>query len=306
MEKKDKKAAHQEFFDWLAMRPNAIRNFEEFIEDIDLEKGISEPIKRVYKVIDEIIFDSEKKKFKKTVDADECLYRARIIDPKDDKGEEKGICITSNGKFKGYNEAESREPVLGRSGEGRINMSGASYLYVASDKETACMEVKSQFAELISLATFKVKKPLHIIDFADDKSIKNNGHYLKDYNMDISEFITRMMMQFSAPVRNEKAYRVTQIIADHIRKTGIDGIRYRSFLCPGGFNYVFFNCHPKYIKFCESRVIIHRQAKESFWDFNDETEIISNPEEKYMRYDEKKADELKRQLQKRFKREKNG
>ena len=42
-------------------------------------------------------------------------------------------------------------------------------MYLASNPETACMEVKSQFGDLISLATFELIEPLHVIDFASDK-----------------------------------------------------------------------------------------------------------------------------------------
>lgn len=37
------------------------------------------------------------------------------------------------------------------------------------------------------------------------------------------------MLRFFEPVRGEHVYRVTQIISDYLRKTGVDGIKYRSF-----------------------------------------------------------------------------
>ncbi|NBH86677.1 RES domain-containing protein [bacterium C-53] len=37
------------------------------------------------------------------------------------------------------------------------------------------------------------------------------------------------MLRFFEPVRGENAYRATQIISDYLRKTGVDGIKYRSF-----------------------------------------------------------------------------
>ena len=46
---------------------------------------------------------------------------------------------------------------------------GAAYLYAASNPETACMEIKSQFSDVISLATFELTEPMKIIDFAADK-----------------------------------------------------------------------------------------------------------------------------------------
>ena len=52
------------------------------------------------------------------------------------------------------------------------------------------------------------------------------------------------------------------------------------FLTPGGANYTIFNCHPSAIEFCESKVLLHKQANHSFWDFNNETEIMSNKDGK--------------------------
>lgn len=36
------------------------------------------------------------------------------------------------------------------------------------------------------------------------------------------------MLRFFEPVRGEHVYRVTQIISDYLRKTGVDGIKYGS------------------------------------------------------------------------------
>lgn len=207
----------------------------------------------------------------------EMYYRARIINLEhyhSSKSEETGIGITKDGQLLGYNEFNSREPVLGISGEGRNNIAGASYLYVASDERTACMKVKSQFGDLISLATFKVVEPLKIIDFASDKTFKSKES--NDRNMSMVVFFTLLMSSYCTPLKNENQYRATQVISDYLRKTGIDGIAYQSFLSPGGINYTIFNSHPGKIKFLESKILLHKQANHSFWDFNKKTEVMSN------------------------------
>lgn len=123
--------------------------------------------------------------------------------------------------------------------------------------------------------------------------------------MSRGDFFSQLMLRFTEPVRGENAYRATQIIADYLRKTGIDGIKYKSFLSPGGFNYTIFNCHPSAIEFCESKVVLHKQANHSFWDFNDEKEIMSNREEKWLVYDKRIADVHRKHLSQRFKRQRN-
>lgn len=278
---------------------NARINFNKFINAIETEQGLIEQIQRIQSIIDDIVLKKEILQFKKCLEAGTEYYRARIINPEDDDKLEKGIGETQDNKFLGYNDINSREPILGIGGEGRNNIAGASYLYIASNPETACMEIKSQFGDLISLAKFKVLKPLYIIDFESEKTFQRKD--TEFYGMSMGVFFSQLMLRFTQPVGGENAYRATQIIADHLRKTGIDGIKYKSFFTPGGANYTIFNCHPSAIEFCESKVLLHKQANHSFWDFNNETEIMSNKEGEMMAYDKTIADDHKKQLSRRFK-----
>ena len=226
------------------------------------------------------------------------MFRARIIDIEDDNNPDSGVGKTKNGLFIGYNEANSREPIIGISGNGRNNVAGASYLYVASNPETACMEVKSGYGDLLSLATFKTSKNMSIIDFSTDKSFQYEDTVLHD--MSLGSFFTLLMAQYTVPVKNEKVYRATQILSDYLRKTGVDGIAYKSYLVPGGVNYTIFNSHPNIIKFENSRVLMHKQANHSFWDFNNKKTVFSNPDNNLMDYDQKIAEEHVKHLNQTF------
>ncbi len=279
---------------------NARNNFNKFIDAIHSEDGLITEVQKIYSIIDDIVLEKEAAQFKVHLDTGTEYYRARIINPEDDSDLEKGIGKTLDGKFLGYNDVNSREPLLGIGGEGRNNIAGISYLYVASDPEVACMEIKSQFGDLISLAKFELLKPLYVIDFASEKTFQRKD--TEFYGMSMGVFFSQLMLRFTQPVSGDNAYRATQIISDYLRKTGIDGIKYRSFLVPGGFNYTFFNCHPKTIKFCESKILLHKQANHSFWDFNDETEIMSNRDGRFLAYDKNIAEEHKKHLRQRFNR----
>ena len=46
---------------------------------------------------------------------------------------------------------------------------------------------------------------------------------------------------------------------------------------------------------------MHRQAKDFFWDFNNDLEAMSNREEKLLIYNKKLADEHKKHVLQRFK-----
>ena len=72
------------------------------------------------------------------------------------------------------------------------------------------------------------------------------------------------MSHYSEPVKDNRSYRATQIVSDYLRKTGIDGVAYRSSLSPEGVNYTIFNSHPSNIKYVGSKILIHKQANHSF------------------------------------------
>lgn len=172
-------------------------------------------------------------------------------------------------------------------------------MYVASNEATACTEIKSQFGEYISLAEFEVKKDMNIVDFSSKKSFEVK--YSELYNMSLAVFFTQLMMQYCAPVKDSNGYRATQIISEYIRKIGVDGIAYQSYLSPGGINYTIFHSHRSLIKFKKSRILIHKQANHSFWDFNNDTAIFSNKDNFLMKYDEKQAEKHKKRLKVYFK-----
>lgn len=297
----DKKQEREEFIETMnnwGLLVNARIYFNNFIKAVSTNEGLEIELKKIYRIVDDIVLGKEKEQFGKCLKRGTQYYRARIIDPLDDDKLEKGICRTQDGKFEGYDDFNSREPILGMGGEGRNNIAGASYLYVASNQETACTEIKSQFGDLISLATFEVIRPLYVIDFAVNKNFQRKD--TEFHGMSMGEFFAQLMFRYCEPVRGDNAYRATQLISDYLRKTGIDGIRYKSFLSPGGFNFTIFNSHPDNIKFCGSNVLLHKQAKDSFWDFNNDTEVISNRDGESLIYNKKVADEHKKHLSQRF------
>ncbi len=273
---------------------NAKFLFNEFTKAIETEAGLTEEVNKLFGMIDNIVLGKEKKKFVKELKKGEQYYRARIINEEDYGVSTKGTEINSEGEMSGYNDSNSREPLLGISGAGRNNIPGASYLYIASDPATACMEVKSHFGQLISLATFELNETLKIIDFSTDKEIdRSNGD---SHQINLGTFFTKIMMKYMIPIRDESMYKVTQNISDYLRKSGIDGIAYKSSLTPKGINYTIFNSHPHKISFVESKVLIHKQANHSFWYLNEEGELMSNKGGELMTWDKDIVNSHKKQL----------
>lgn len=290
------KTTAQEFLNTWFLPANAKIAFQNFLEatnDINVQKQET-ALKEVYNILDSVVLGEEKDQFKTKLLPGEKYYRARIIRPEDYGKVETGISRSCDDKFSGYNEINSREPILGISGVGRNNLAGVSYLYVASNEATACMEVKSQFGDLISLATFEILEPLVVIDFSRDKAF--DRELSTQYNLSMGVFFTLLMSHYSEPVKDNRSYRATQIISDYLRKTGIDGVAYRSSLSPRGVNYTIFNSHPSKIKYVSSKILIHKQANHSFWDLNEEKAVFSNPEGKMLEYDSAIAKQQKDKL----------
>ncbi len=253
-------------------RFNARKQFNDFLASINDDEKLLSECKKIYGLIDAIVLDREKSQFEETLPVGN-YYRARIINLEHIKSLDFGIGKNEDGRLHGYNEDNSREPIIGKSSSGRNNIEGSSYLYVASNEETACVEVKPQYGDLISLATFKSVKNMKIINFSTEKSFSRTDTEIQ--NMSMGVFFTLLMMQYCVPIKDKNIYRVTQIISDYLRKTGIDGIAYRSFFSPGGVNYTLFNCHHSNIEYVDSRILLYKQAMHSFWDYNNGKAIMS-------------------------------
>ena len=230
-------------------------SYLEFIRDI--EQGNYEKVasSEVMKCIDLVLYGSLRDIFESCIDHSTALYRARLIDFHESKDElqTKGIHITHD-KMTGYNELNSIEPPIGFSNQGRANARGQSVFYAANERPLACAEIRPGNRDSISLAKFKVIAPsgIKVIDFHNERSFPKDES--SKYSM--AKFFTDIMFQFTSPVSVPTKYRASQYIADHIRKSGIDGISYRS-MYNDGINYAIFNRNKSNIKYIESEIIIN-------------------------------------------------
>ncbi|AIY84532.1 RES domain protein [Clostridium baratii str. Sullivan] len=183
------------------------------------------------------ILDSFEKKFKDGLPglspiSKECnFYRARIGN------------FTDEEKFKGN---ELLAPPKGEATIGRCNADGISYLYLASNEETAIYEVKPNKGDEVTVAeiivsdfrvfTFNIfsdeaKKYMRIFD-----NIDNDIEILIGIiNEDLKRVVTA----------NQKfEYLPYQWIAEYVKSKGFDAFSFGSTLT-SGFNYVFFNWEDK-------------------------------------------------------------
>lgn len=138
--------------------------------------------------------------------------------------------------------------ILGRSVEGRINPKGNPCLYTSTDEYTAIAEVRPPLGCYVSVALLTICRPLQIVNCTADNKIVLHRHELNESEKE-AEMWRAMDRAFSQPVVpsvDVADYAPTQVLAEHFRRTGLDGIAYRSRFpkTPDetSFNVALFNC----------------------------------------------------------------
>lgn len=163
----------------------------------------------------------------KIISRDELLYRARLsID-------ETKFTADKMGK-----------PLEDKAVEGRANPVGISYLYLASDSDTAISEIRPQVENRVTVGKFRVNDRIQVIDLRDPMigSPFKWGDNL-EFVLRVQGFLRMLGLILSKPVdknRTPLEYLPTQYLCEFIKNQGFEGVLYKSFLGIG-HNVVFFD-----------------------------------------------------------------
>lgn len=130
----------------------------------------------------------------------------------------------------------------------RMSPAGISYLYVATQPQTAYLECRLHDGDCAVQAKFITKKNLNVLDLSQEVDFNiSNSIFSVDYNSDvlwINDFLNQFEDEISRPINpnNDRSYEyiATQMVAEYVRLLGYDGIKYRSSVSSEGLNYVFF------------------------------------------------------------------
>ena len=203
------------------------------------------------------IFDEETQRFleevlktcksrEQLISAEAVLWRAQLgTDSRfeyDDDGNEIGDVPC-------HYSSERMKPMKYSAIESRVNPKGISYLYLATSKETAMSEVRPWIGSKISVARFKIKKELTLVNCALSPLSTpfffnvDVGVYEPEDDKKESAVWTYIDKAFSRPIaqnENQAHYAPTQIIAELFRGNGYDGVVYKSVL-GDGYNVALFN-----------------------------------------------------------------
>lgn len=237
-----------------------------------------ETLDMAFSLLDRAILEDFQSDFLITINKNQIFYRARCIDEYDYKKIDKGLCYDAD-RFYGYNYDESKEPPKEYASDGRANYRGESVLYLASEEITACVEVRPQIRQFVSVAKFKTISQLQILDFSKLKYSSPLDSNDVKYNVDMRQFLSSVLALFTRPVYGSD-YIITQKIVEHFRKKGIKGIAYRSFYT-NGTNYTFFDEYMNRFKWIDSRVVLNYAVANLFISL-DKTKEMKDIDNRYM------------------------
>ena len=228
---------------------NSYLNYDEFAKLIEENNNKKIEESEIYILLENMLSE-EKTKFKETLSTNTSLYRGRIVDI----NYTEKFSVSGN-RLNGLDKFESKEPPLHTTMNGRSNIAGASYLYVATDKYTAVAECKPLRGSFLSVAKFKITKELKIFNLCDNDSLGELKELQDSKNYSVKTLVELIMRAFYNSVYEiDSGYKISQYISELVRKHGYDGIAYKSFIS-NGKNYAIFNCCEANIKFIESEIV---------------------------------------------------
>ena len=136
------------------------------------------------------------------------------------------------------------KPLSNAPSEGRVNPIGIPILYLATDEKTAVAEVRQWIGKFVSVAQFKVLRDVQLIDCSLEYSEGYEWHEVELKPAEREHVVWRELGRaYSEPVSLDTRptdYVPTQIIAEHFRAHGADGIVYQSAV-GGGKNVALFD-----------------------------------------------------------------
>jgi len=136
------------------------------------------------------------------------------------------------------------KPLRDRATDGRANPKGIPCLYLASRKETAISEVRPWIGSYVSLAQFKLLRPLKLVDCSHDRA--ERSFYFDEPEPEKREAAVwaEIDRAFSEPMTRSDdiaEYAPTQILAELFKRAGLDGIAYKSNFGENGYNLAIFD-----------------------------------------------------------------
>jgi len=168
------------------------------------------------------------------------------------------------------------KPQPQKASDGRVNSRGIPCLYLASHEKTAISETRPWVGSNVSIAQFRILRPLKIIDFA--RGYDKMQFFFEEPDLEKRKEAVwyHIDQAFSKPTTIESTsseYIPTQIISEYFKDAGFDGIGYKSSCCKEGFNLAIFNTDDANLLSCGLQKIKHINLE---YDTEDQTYFIQD------------------------------
>ncbi len=140
------------------------------------------------------------------------------------------------------------KPPAEKVGNGRVNPIGISYLYTASDRETAIAELRPDVGDYVCVCEFRATEALEFVDLRNPREtispfdISQRDGRLEDA-IDRLEYLNKLGKELSKPVIPREAnleYLSSQYLCELIKHLKYDGVVYKSSVGAGD-NYAIFD-----------------------------------------------------------------
>jgi len=145
-----------------------------------------------------------------------------------------------------FSKDDMKMPPKDKARGGRANPLGISYLYLASDENTAIAEVRPHKGETIYVATFEVIEKLNLVDLRNPRKtvspLSLEEENLKTLYLNLG-YLCRLGDELSMPILPKDAeleYLPSQYLCEFIKHCFYDGVVFKSSV-GAGVNFAFFH-----------------------------------------------------------------
>ncbi len=134
-----------------------------------------------------------------------------------------------------YTASKMGPPPKTTASHGRANPAGIPYLYLASDTQTAISEIRPHTGEVANVAEFKIPNDINIVDLRDPRHtvspfLVGDESQITLLRGDL-RFLQQLGKELTKPVHPNAVaidYIPTQYVCEFVKKSGYDGVMYRS------------------------------------------------------------------------------
>lgn len=153
-----------------------------------------------------------------------------------------------------------KAPPCMKATSGRCNREGISYLYLASDANTAISEVRPEPGNYVSVGEFKIIETIKVVNlcYTHLNTLSKSINGLNEYNL-----FQKIKAEFETPLTRDisNKYLKSQFITDLIKLNNYDGLIFNSSVA-NGKNLVLFD--PQKSNILNKKIQLYKIQKQRF------------------------------------------